>query len=105
MATETIMPDDEINATEWYSVQEAAELLGVKPVRVRQLLAYGELKGEKVGRSWNIRGHDIEKWNAQRRPVGRPRGSVSYKLDQLGRRRRVRYPRPQSRLKALRAAS
>ncbi|HEY1292781.1 MAG TPA: helix-turn-helix domain-containing protein [Chloroflexota bacterium] len=104
MPTKPASAELDVNPTEWYSVNNAARILGVRPVRVRQLLAYGELKGEKIGRSWNIRGHDIQRWHAQRKPIGRPKGSVSYKLDVLGRRRKVNHPRPVSRLKEMREA-
>lgn len=75
--------------TQWYSVGQVAPLLSVKPVRVRQMLTNGQLKGQKVGRAWYIRGHEVNRYAANRRPIGRPEGTVVYKLDVLGRRRRV----------------
>ena len=36
-------------AEEFYSVEEAAHLLGRTPERIRQMLAAGELEGEQTG--------------------------------------------------------
>ncbi|MHB1090531.1 MAG: helix-turn-helix domain-containing protein [Ilumatobacteraceae bacterium] len=52
------------------SVSQAAPLLGISERRVRQLLARGEMKGQRVGWSWIIDRKVIER--ARRRPeVGR----------------------------------
>jgi excisionase family DNA binding protein len=37
-----------------YSVQEAAEKLGLDTSQVRRLLAKGEVKGKKLGRDWAV---------------------------------------------------
>lgn len=39
---------------EWYSVEEASELLGVSKQTVRDNLSMKRIKGNKVGREWRI---------------------------------------------------
>ncbi|MEK7410000.1 MAG: helix-turn-helix domain-containing protein, partial [Actinomycetota bacterium] len=52
------------------SVSEAAPRLGISDRRVRQMLERGEMKGQRVGRSWVIDSKVIER--VRRRPeVGR----------------------------------
>jgi excisionase family DNA binding protein len=48
---------------EWnrVSVATAARLLGVPQKRVRQLLLAGKLKGEKVGRIWEVQEEQLPK--------------------------------------------
>ena len=50
---------------------QAAEVLGVTPVRVRQLIEAGRLKAVKVGRDWLIDPPDLEAVKV--RTPGRPR--------------------------------
>lgn len=38
----------------WYTVEEAAEVLGVSKQTVRDRLSSKEIKGNKVGREWRI---------------------------------------------------
>jgi len=46
-----------------YTVNELAELAGVTPTRVRQILLEGqELKGEKHGFMWLISAAEAERW-------------------------------------------
>jgi len=51
-------------------VADAAEELEVSPRRVRQLLASGQLSGQRVGRSWAINRVDVEQ--LRRGGAGRP---------------------------------
>ncbi|MFC1899718.1 helix-turn-helix domain-containing protein [Chloroflexota bacterium] len=37
-----------------YSVNEAANILGLDPSQVRRLLAKGEIKGRKLDRDWVV---------------------------------------------------
>ncbi|MCP3877321.1 MAG: helix-turn-helix domain-containing protein [Sulfitobacter sp.] len=53
-------------------VVEAAEELGVSPRRVRQMLAEGNLRGERVGRAWVVEHEALERVAAKRPEVGRP---------------------------------
>ena len=71
---------------QWYSVRQTARYLQLKEVRIRQMLASGQLKGQKIGRAWYVKGHEISRYHRVRKPAGRPRGS-KFKLDVLGRRR------------------
>ena len=50
---------------------QAADILGVKQARVRQLILAGRLPARKHGRDWIIRERDLE--FVRVRKVGRPR--------------------------------
>ena len=69
----------ELSTNHWRIVpnlttNEAADLMGVTPRRVRALIEAGRLRAEKVGRDWQIRRADAE--NLERKP-GRPRKEVA----------------------------
>ena len=53
------------------TVKEAAQRLSVSPRRVRQLIAAGRLRAERVGAVYVIRESAL--WRVRWRPVGRPR--------------------------------
>jgi excisionase family DNA binding protein len=53
------------------TVAQAADLLGISPQRVRQLISAGRLKAEKAGRDWLIDPPDLEA--VRERKPGRPR--------------------------------
>lgn len=57
------------------SVADAADELEVSPRRVRQMLAAGDLPGQRVGRSWAIDRADVER--LRRSDVGRPWSAAS----------------------------
>jgi excisionase family DNA binding protein len=59
----------------YLGVADAAEELEVSPRRVRQLLAEGQLPGQRVGRSWAIDRADVEQ--LRRGGVGRPWNAAS----------------------------
>jgi len=40
--------------TNVYSVNEAAQRLGLDPSQIRRLLAKGEIEGKKLGRDWVV---------------------------------------------------
>jgi len=52
------------------TTRQAAEVLGVSPPRIRQLVLDGELPAEKFGRDLVILESDLAK--VKRRPLGRP---------------------------------
>ena len=53
-------------------VGDTAAVLGVSSRRVRQMLSYGTLAGQRVGRTWVVDRADLELFKHQRPPVGRP---------------------------------
>lgn len=53
-------------------VVEAANLLGLSPRRVRQMLADGSLVGSRVGRAWVIESEELRRLDNGRPQVGRP---------------------------------
>lgn len=73
------------------TTREAARRLGVSHGRVRQLVTAGDLPSVKIGRSRYVQEGDVRAY--QPRKVGRPLGSVLYKIDVLGRRRRIKRQR------------
>ena len=44
-----------------YSVNEAAQMLGLDPSQIRRLLAKGEIKGKKLGRDWVVLSLDYKR--------------------------------------------
>lgn len=58
-------------------VVEAAQLLGVSPRRVRQMLSDGSLVGTRVGRAWLIQSEQLRRLENGRPEVGRPWNSAS----------------------------
>jgi len=56
-----------------YSVNEAAQKLGLDPSQVRRLLAKGEIEGKKLGRDWVVLSLDYtrkRKIGGGRKPKG-----------------------------------
>lgn len=49
------------------STAEAAKILGLTKGRIRQLLQSGEIKGQRVGRTWIIYRRDIEEFQRLRK--------------------------------------
>jgi excisionase family DNA binding protein len=56
---------------------EAAQYLGVTPPHIRLLYYKGVLRGEKRGRDIWIFVESLEEYQKNRRPPGRPEGTVS----------------------------
>jgi len=55
------------------TTKKAAEILGVTPVRVRQLIHQGQLAAEKHGRDHLLDKEAVQQFNRHgRRPGGRP---------------------------------
>lgn len=57
------------------STEQAAERLGITPVRVRELLRSGKLEGQRVGRSWVVDESSVRARLAQPPKAGRPAAS------------------------------
>jgi hypothetical protein len=52
---------------------EAAEIAGVTPARLRQLIEAGQLRAKKVGNSWAVHTHDLNALlGRENRTAGRP---------------------------------
>lgn len=58
--------------SEFLTVSEAAERLGLHESRVRALIQAGELPAERAGRTLLLRRSDVSAFQARRRPRGRP---------------------------------
>ena len=56
---------------------EAAQYLNVTPPHIRLLYYRGFLRGEKRGRDLWITKESLEEYQRNRRPAGRPEGTVS----------------------------
>lgn len=61
-----------LSTSNWLTVAEAAQLLGVTDSRVRQLLISGELPGEKFGSTWAIKKADVTRFSKIERKPGNP---------------------------------
>ncbi len=66
-------------ANEAVTTPEAARFLNVTPPHVRLLYYKGVLRGEKRGRDLWITVESLEEYQKNRRPAGRPEGTVSSK--------------------------
>jgi excisionase family DNA binding protein len=61
----------------YLTVNEAADVLGLSPVRIRSLAASGELQADKLGRDWIFSTQVIERAAKRQRPgPGRPEATV-----------------------------
>ena len=58
--------------TNIYSVNEAAQKLGLDPSQIRRLLAKGEIEGKKLGRDWVVLSlnYKKKKFGVGRKPKG-----------------------------------
>lgn len=61
----------------YLSTTEAAAALHVDPSRVRLLCKLGRIETIKVGNTYAISEHELERFAALRRPPGRPRKDAS----------------------------
>lgn len=61
----------------YYTVEQAAELLGLTVDSVRRYCNAAEpkIRGEKLGRDWLIPEAEIKRYREERRPPGRPPAS------------------------------
>jgi len=55
-----------------YSVNEAAQRLGLDPSQIRRLLTKGEIEGKKLGRDWVVLSlnYKKKKFGVGRKPKG-----------------------------------
>lgn len=58
------------------STEQAAHVLGISQVRVRELLKNGRLHGERVGRAWLVDEKSVAVRLASRPRAGRPKEGV-----------------------------
>ena len=65
------------SADEEVTTPEAAQYLNVTPPHIRLLYYRGVLRGEKRGRDLWITKESLEEYQRNRRPAGRPEGTVS----------------------------
>jgi len=59
--------------TEELFTPQAAERLGVTVGRVNQLIWAGILSARKLGRDWLVDAESVDRYQANRKPPGRPR--------------------------------
>jgi len=59
---------------EFLTVAEAAAILKLSNIRVRQLCQTGAITATKFGRDWSIKRKDVEKFKPN--PPGRPKKSA-----------------------------
>lgn len=64
------------------TTNEAAAQLGIKPRSVVALLQRGRLQGVKHGRDWAIDAGEVDRYQRERQPRGRPRQSPTDAADQ-----------------------
>jgi DNA binding domain, excisionase family len=57
-----------------FTTQEVASIVGVSDAYIRQVLATGALRGEKLGHAWIIYRHDLETFITEREQSRRERG-------------------------------
>lgn len=64
------------------SLAEAAELAGVTPGRLRQVIEEGRLPAKKIGNSWAILARNLDSYLTRRRGAGRPdeRQAIAHRL-------------------------
>ena len=60
--------------TNIYSVNEAAQKLGLDPSQVRRLLAKGEIKGKKLDRDWVVLSLDYKRKRKPKRNLKGDKG-------------------------------
>ena len=63
--------DDSDPGPDDVGTQEAADRLGLKPRRVRQLIETGRLSGHKIRGAWFVPTAEVEKYAARRATAGR----------------------------------
>ena len=61
-----------IDLTKCYTTTQAAKILKIKNRSVSSYISRGLIKGDKIGRDWFINISEIERFQRERRPVGRP---------------------------------
>lgn len=68
---------------EFYTVSEAAKVLGLGERRIRQLINEGEVKGERVGNAWKIFRHSVHSFRDEHGVRERPRGGSDWPPEAL----------------------
>ena len=68
---------------EFYTVSEAAKVLGLGERRVRQLVSEGEVEGERVGNVWQIFRHSVHSFRDEHGVRERPRAGSEWPPEAL----------------------
>ena len=58
-----------MTAEKLYTVEEAAEALGISPLTLGNWLRAGKITGTKIGRKWRITESDLQSFIEQNRQV------------------------------------
>jgi len=58
-----------VTAEKLYTVEEAAEALGISPLTLGNWLRAGKITGTKIGRKWRITESDLQSFIEQNRQV------------------------------------
>jgi excisionase family DNA binding protein len=64
------------------TTKQAATELGIQPGSVKKLCQRGILKAERIGRDWLISRDEIERYKAERKPVGRPKTMKTFRYEE-----------------------
>ena len=67
-----------MDISEYLTVAQAAEFIGITQGRVRQILRSKELIGVKMGKTWLIHTEQARKYKEDLPTTGRPRGGNPY---------------------------
>lgn len=49
----------------YYNVEQIAQMLGIHPKTIQRYIREGKLAGSKIGKSWRISGHDLDRFAAR----------------------------------------
>ena len=61
-----------VNLANCYTTSQASKILKIQPRSIAAYIERGLIKGEKIGRDWFIEKEEVERFQRERRPVGRP---------------------------------
>ena len=75
----------DMDRDEFYSVSEAAKVLGLGERRIRQLVSEGEVEGERVGNAWQIFRHSVHSFRDEHGVRERPRAGVGLAVPERAR--------------------
>src|SRR5215210_5248172 len=68
---------------EFYTVSEAAKVLGLGERRIRQLVSEGEVEGDRVGNAWHIFRHSVHSFRDEHGVRERPRAGSEWPPEAL----------------------
>ena len=61
-----------ININNFYTTSKAGKILKLKPRSIAVYIERGIIKAEKIGRDWFIDVSEVDRFQRERRKVGRP---------------------------------